>query len=257
MALGLTAGWDSRTVLAASREIQSELVAYSSRQPSMKADDADLVVPTKIARALNLKHELIEPPDSADEDLNALLKQHTWRPHPRFAAGMQAEYERFELAKVAMLGVGGEFSKAPYRHMVTDEFSPSGESLAGLVGMSTEKFAIEAFDEWLAGLPTEYEYNVFDLFHWEQRIGSYLSAGFLEFELVWRDIFLPYNCRSLICDILACDESKRARGKFELYRDILTRLSPDLLHFPVNPVPRPSALARVRNRLRRFLRTRT
>jgi len=95
------------------------------------------------------------------------------------------------------------------------------------------------------------------LFHWEQRIGSYLSAGFLEFELVWRDIFLPYNCRSLICDILACDESKRARGNFELYRDILTRLSPDLLHFPVNPLPRPSALARIRNRLRRFLRTRT
>lgn len=255
LALGLTAGWDSRTVLAASKEIQSELVAYSSRQPSMKANDADLVVPTKLARALKLKHEVIAPADSADADFNTLLKQHTWRPHPRFAAGMQAEYEIFKLARVAMLGVGGEFSKAPYRHMVTNEFSPSGESLAGLVGMSTEKFAIEAFDEWLAGVPTEYEYNVFDLFHWEQRIGSYLAASFLEFDFVWRDIFLPYNCRSLVCDILACDDSKRARGNYELYRDILTRLSPDLLQFPVNPVPRLSVFERMRRALRRFLRT--
>lgn len=257
LALGLTAGWDSRTILAASREIQSELVTYSSRQPSMEANDADLVVPVKLAQATKLKHEFIAPSDSTDAAFNTLLNQHVWRPHPRFAAGMQAEYERFMLATVAMLGNVGEFSKAPFRHMVADEYSPSGELFAGLVGMSTENFAIEAFDEWLASLPAEHEYNILDLFHWEQRIGRYLAANLLEFDFVWHDIFLPYNCRSLVCDILACGESKRAKEKSELSRDIVRRLSPDLLRFPVNPGPKLSVLARIRKVLRRLLRTQT
>jgi hypothetical protein len=254
LALGLTAGWDSRTVLAASEAIQSELLAYSSRQPSMKSNDADLVVPKKLARLTNLKHVVVAPPGSADADFNTLLKQHVWRPHPRFAAGMQAEYEQFKLAKVAMLGNGGEFSKAPFRHMVTDQFSPSGESLAELVGMSAEGFAIDAFDEWIASLPPEHQYSVFDLFHWEQRIGSYLAANFLEFDFAWRDIFLPYNCRAQICDIVACDESKRARGNYELYGDIMRRLSPNLLRVAVNPKPKPGILARIRRVLHRILR---
>ena len=87
LALGLTAGWDSRTVLAASEAIQSELLAYSSRQPSMKSNDADLVVPKKLARLTNLKHVVVAPPGSADADFNTLLKQHVWRPHPRFPPG--------------------------------------------------------------------------------------------------------------------------------------------------------------------------
>jgi hypothetical protein len=254
LALGLSAGWDSRTLLAACSEVSGDLIAYSSRQPGMKADAADLVLSKQLAQMLGVKHELVDPPKSVDPDFNALLQQHAWRPHQRFAAGMQGEYEKFELARVAMLGAIADFAKSPWRRWVTDDFSLSGKSLATMERMGEEEFAIVAHDEWLSSVPEEYGYNVLDLFMWELYHGRFLASNMVEFDFAWQDVLLPYNCRSQICDMLACDESTRSKVDSQLSTEIIRRLSPSLLQIPINPKPKPSIVARIRRKLRRFLR---
>jgi hypothetical protein len=196
----------------------------------MKTDAPDLVLSKQLAQMMGVKHELVDPPENVDPDFNALLQQHAWRPHQRFAAGMQGEYEKFELGRIAMVGAIADFAKAPYRRWVTDDFSLSGKSLATIERMGEEEFAIVALDEWLSSIPQEHGYNVLDLFHWEQGHGRWLAANMVEFDFAWRDVLLPYNCRSQICDMLACEDSKRSKINSQLSTEIIRRLSPRGTH---------------------------
>ena len=250
LALGLSAGWDSRTLLAACNEAPGDLIAYSSRQPGMQADAPDLVIPKKLARMMDMQHELVDPPENIDPDFNAQLQQHAWRPHQRFAAGMQGEYEKFKLARVAMLGAIADFAKAPWRLSAADYSSLTGEAFATMVEMGDEEFAIVAHDEWLASIPEEYGYNVLDLFHWEMRHGRFLASNMVDFDFAWQDVLLPYNCRSQICDMLACEEGKRTKEDSQLSTEIIRRLSPRLLQVPINPKLEPGIVARIRRTLR-------
>jgi hypothetical protein len=73
------------------------------------------------------------------------------------------------------------------------------------------------------------------LFYWEQRLGCWLSANCLEFDVAWRDFLAPFNVRGLMVDLLACDDSLLAPPDHELLRRIIHAQWPELLAEPVNP----------------------
>lgn len=252
LALGLSAGWDSRILLAASRPIRENLIAYTAVSASMNRDDADGTVPGKIAGTLGLAHDFIHQPAAASEEFASVVSQHVWRPHSRFLPGMQAEYQQYTLSKVAVIGNVAEVVKCPYRNQADRSQKVSGDMLAALIGMGDEEFAIDALDEWLASIPSGTGYSVLDLFYWEQRLGRWLAANCVEFELVWQDICFPFNCRTLICELLACDEKHRQMRNPAIFSEIMRKLWPEVLAFPINPKPKQGRLSWIRRLLRRL-----
>lgn len=255
LALGLSAGWDSRVLLAASRGIIENMTMYTVQTTTMAADHNDVAIPRRLAKHLGLNHVEIRHADHATEDFQELFRDHTWRPHQRFAAGAQAEFEQFRYAKVAVIGNLSEVAKLPYRHQLKVSDALDGEMLATLVGMNGQKFATEAMEEWLASLHISQKkatgYDVLDLFYWEQRIGRWLAANLVEFDFAWQDILVPFNIRSLICDLLATDEKYRKPGTLHLYVEIMQSLWPEVLQVAINPKPTPRIWQRIRRRIRR------
>jgi len=251
LTLGLSAGWDSRLLLAASRNNIENMTVHTVRTAAMEDDHNDVVVPRKLAKRLKLDHVEIRHPEHASDEFMQGFRSHTWRPHQRFAAGAQAEFNQFQYTKVAVIGNLSEVAKLPYRHQLQSQRPLDGKALAALVGMGDHDFAIEAMDEWLEQANELAGYNVLDLFYWEQRIGRWLAANFIDFDFAWKDIFVPFNIRSLICDLLAVDEKDRVPGSLYLYVDIMQSLWPEVLQEPINPRPKSGLMRRILRRLRR------
>jgi hypothetical protein len=77
--------------------------------------------------------------------------------------------------------------------------------------------------------------DVLDLFYWEQRAGNWLATCELEFDIAWKDIFTPYNCRLLLMDMLSADDIYRRPPQYELYKKMILTLWPEVLAEPINP----------------------
>jgi hypothetical protein len=255
LALGLSAGWDSRVVLAACREVRDRIAVYSARRHDMSRLHPDVVLPLALARRLGLHHHQITQRATASRQILHLLQQHTLQPHAFFAPAMEAEQRYFQCRRVAILGNVSEVAKRPgggwlarlnerVEHLsLTGRTISSGE-LADIVGMGRSGFVTRAFDDWLAGVGDDCGYKLSDLFYLEQGCGRRLASVFTEFEFAWRDIFLPFNCRALLTDLLSAPEEGRHGPRYELYRSIIGRLWPEVLSEPVNPPPPAASFAR-------------
>ncbi|MDG2375902.1 MAG: hypothetical protein P8M18_06075 [Woeseiaceae bacterium] len=254
LALGLSAGWDSRLLLAASREIIDDISVYSVRPWAMAGDHHDVHIPRKLAAQLKFEHVKIDHPERTDPEFDALFYQHTYRPHERFAVSVQAEFNAFQYSRMAVIGNLSEVARLPYRNIKKDLDDPDGGILANYIGMPDSEFALRALEEWIPSSESRQGFKVLDLFYWEQRIGRWLAANCVEYDLGWQDILVPFNIRSLLTDLLACDQVYRDRLKPRLYRKAIGDLWPDVLQQPVNPKPRRGLKARIKNRLKRLLR---
>ena len=104
LAVGLTAGWDSRLLLAAARDITDSLTYFTERSAQMAPDHNDVVIPRKLARRLGLKHVEILEPGHATKEFIKQFNAHSWRPHPKYAAGAQADFEQFRQSYIAVTG---------------------------------------------------------------------------------------------------------------------------------------------------------
>lgn len=251
--LGLTAGWDSRVLLAAARPFLSELSVYNGRDPSTPKDDPDIVIPDRLAQQFGFELELIVGKEETDEAFAEQFRQSSWLTHPHFADGMQADFEYSRRQKVAVIGNVSEVGKLPYRGKVAADQQIDGQLLAEFY-WDGHDWAANALADWIDGLSDTKGINLLDLFYWEQRLGRWLAANCVEFDFAWRDVVAPFNIRGLMIDLLATDEDLRAPPKRELYRALIASQWPELLREPVNPVPRPPLTQRLKSIVRRALR---
>ena len=104
-----------------------------------------------------------------------------------------------------------------------------------LTRMGNHPFAVNHFNKWLGGIGDIYNVDILDLFYWEQRAGNWLAMCQLEFDIAWKDIFTPYNCRLLLIDMLSVDDIYRRPPQHELYKKMILTLWPEVLAEPINP----------------------
>ena len=200
LVLGLSAGWDSRLLLAASRDIVDDIGIYSFRPHGQSGRFADVDVPRRLTRRLKLQHNLITEADELDADFLAGYRTHSWRTHERFAAGLQSQWESYGYSKVAMIGNVGGLIKPPYRNKYSANDEVDASDLAKLIGMEDNSFANDATAEWFGGAIQHQHIPLLDLFYWEQRMGRWLASNFVDFDFAWKEIFVPLNMRSLLLD---------------------------------------------------------
>jgi hypothetical protein len=74
-----------------------------------------------------------------------------------------------------------------------------------------------------------------DLFSWEQSHGNWLAATQMEFDLAWRDMFTPFNCRELLTTMLSIDARYRSSPRHRAFYALIEKMWPDLLDEPINP----------------------
>lgn len=237
LAMGVTAGLDSRVVLAASKAVKDQISFITVRQSRMKDNHADIMVPSSLLTKLGIEHEVIGAPASMGAEFSSAYKKHVFLAHDHYGADAEAIAKRFHREKVVITGSGAEVGRCAYRDKLPGssvrEFTPS--DLSRLQGMGSIRFVIKHFSDWLTDTGDRHNVKLLDLFEWEQGHGNWLATTQLEMDMAWKDIFTPYNCRDLLVALLSVDEAYRRPPGHLLFKGLITSMWPELLSEPINP----------------------
>ncbi|NOY72627.1 MAG: hypothetical protein GXP14_09670 [Gammaproteobacteria bacterium] len=228
--LALTAGYDSRVLLGASREFLDDIAFFTIHYPGIKSYDLDL--PKKIAKILGLKlrvkplkaptKEFLEIFDhnsaymvSGQCRINAMTYQ-SFPPNALFVEGTASE-------------IGRNFYYSNHRGKPLD-ITP--EILCKCSGFNDNRIALQAFSQWLASMPENTNVNTFDLFYWEQRVGNWSALDSVAQETV-RKVMAPFNCRELLALFLSAPKHARCKP-YPIHTKICKMTLPELNNVKFN-----------------------
>ncbi len=227
LAISLTGGRDSRLVLAASRRFAHDVSFVTVRKPGQPTHDVE--VPSRLSRRLGLHHEVIPWPSRMNEDFASLFRRNVSLPHDVWILEAQAIFERAGLNRVAVTGSGGEVVRRFYASRGVSEKRATPENISKLVKMGHSRFATASLKTWLTDLPNLRNPGVLDLLYWEQRCGNWLAMSQLEYDIAWKDILTPFNCRLLLTNMLSLEPRFRSKPRYLLFEAMMRRLWPEAL----------------------------
>ncbi len=232
--IGLTAGWDSRLLLATSREIRDDLDCYLYLYPHLGHDHPDVTVPRRLAARAGFRFRVEEPSgkplDPVFERIffsnHVLARPHrAVRHHDAFLQGLDQT--------LAVSGNVAETFKCTYRL----PGKATAEKLAQKLGYARFPYAVRQIGRWLEetrAVCRRTGIDVGDLFYLEQRSGTWGALAASE-ERIVRESLCPFNCRELLWMAMKLEDRWRAAPESMLSRAVIERSWPQLLAEPVNP----------------------
>lgn len=234
LAVSMTAGWDSRLVLALSQPVRDDLYCFTLTYPHLSLDSRDVAVPAKLLRQLGLPHHLIAYPREIDAEFKALFQQSTPSGSTAYCADAQAIHAQYPDDRLCLTGDVAEIVKCFYRlpGVPANEVTPA--QLAEVCRLAPHPFVLDALTDWLAGADRNGPVALLDLFCWEQMAGRWQAQIRAEYDIA-QESFAPLNCRALLLTMLAVDEAERQGPGYPFFRALIEQLWPEVLTVPINP----------------------
>ena len=252
LALAMTAGFDSRLLLAASREHAHRMSYYTFKRPHMTRRSGDLRVPAALLRDHGLSHQVIEVPQLSDSDVARAI----YSTFPQFHQLKADEATAMTLSPPVPAGdwvtVNGnvvEVGRLSENRQLYRGLPVTPENLARNAGMAGSEVAAREFASWyddVREVAAASGVNPWDLFYWEHKMGGWLATLRAEFDVV-EDGVSPFNSRALIETLLGVEESLRSAPDYPFFRGLVERMWPELLERPINP---PGIKAMMKERVR-------
>jgi hypothetical protein len=240
LAMAITAGWDSRVLLAASREISAEVLYYTLLYPPYTFESRDIHIPSKLLSKLQLRHEVYDCAVEMKPEFAEVYNQSVFTAHSAWGNIAQGLLRHFPEDHLAVKGNVSEAARCFYHKHVRAGESITGATLARITKMGRNQFVVKHFASWLEGAKESAQYgmDILDIFYLEQRMGNWQAMSQLEWDLV-QEVFTPFNCRSLIELLLSVDYRLRCAPRYVLYRQMIQSMWKETLQEPVNPKVRP------------------
>jgi hypothetical protein len=241
LALSLTAGFDSRTLLSASKAIAPDVYFYTLQYRKLTARSPDIAIPMKLLYSLGYKHHLIDCRKEIDPEFDRVYGLSTSMAHNydwgNIAYGMMVG--GYPLERVAVKGSCAEICRCAYYETGNHQPIESPSQIIELEsGWSNIPFAREQIANWYERtkpVSEESGVDILDLFYWEQRNGSWQAQSQLEWDIV-QEAFTPFNQRRLLETMLSTPSEYRCAPHYSLFRKICEALWPQVLSEPINPL---------------------
>jgi hypothetical protein len=246
--LPLTAGVDSRLILAAARQADLSLTTFTQQYPLMESADRQL--PPLLARELGYKHRQLRP-GRFSRTRRALFDAHTAGEcvdgDRRFFAHGQWEM----IPAPALILRGGVFELGRcYFHRKFPE--PDARDLVELIATRfhfgefhpTSTVHLAGITEWVewTARTSQPGLDWRDRLYLEQRIAGWVSSIEQALDLTSYTRAYIANCHAYMTTVLTLPETARRTGQHHI--DLIGRMAPQLLRFPFNPADGKSALSR-------------
>jgi hypothetical protein len=256
VSLALTAGIDSRILLAAAKPVVQGIDLFVDRMGGLDDDDADIWVPRELCRRLGLpfdvRNSAVDPPDWFRSLLATNVTAARVLPKTRSIFAKLAAGD----ACLNINGNGGEIGRNFYDKYAQERPRPwSAAELAELMGYRpAPRFVIHALERWLQELgPFDRDgWMLPDLLYWEQRMGIW-GAQYPAEQDVAVDEFSPFNCRALLETMVAAPRKDRAAPRYPFFRDLMVAMWPEVLELPLNPLRSGDHLNRAKQWLRPYV----
>jgi len=249
LGLAITAGWDTRLILASSKEISDRIYYFTISDKY----GPDTRIPRKLLSQFGLKHTTIKYAARMDDEFKRIYKRNVTTAHDWWGNMAQALYNVYPQDRVCVKGNAAEITRVRFR--VRNGEGITAKSLARITtfqfsdDMANNPFVVKSWDNWLSQLGEIYNVHILDLFYWEHWAGNFAAMTQSEWDIV-QEVFTPYNCRQLLMNMLGVEEKYRDHDEPILYKELICKLWPEVLDEPVNPRDTRAVAREMRQRVR-------
>ncbi|HEY9094046.1 MAG TPA: hypothetical protein VIN62_04345 [Candidatus Cryosericum sp.] len=248
----ITAGWDSRVLLSASRQFKDKIRFYVFSSSSTKS--ADIWVPRRLSERLGLDFTVIEPAPLHERFLSDYRAEHvTPRILPK-TAQIQYHYDQhYDRNVINVNGNAAEIARCFYGYTARRVTVDMLLTFSGYGGRS--RFVRDQLEKWYpqarqyaaeSGIP------LLDLFYWEQRMGNWGAMFPSEQDIAVEEIS-PFNNHALLLGLLCVSPKRRRAPSFSFFRKLVEHLWAETLTEKVNPDSRYVAEAIKGNAMIRYV----
>jgi hypothetical protein len=253
--VGLTAGFDTRTVLAAATAANVDFHAFTDVHELLA--QADRKMPPRLAAQVGVVHRFRDNPAIDGVDVRArqaAIIAHMDRAifHPTAAMCVSGRADHMHDAGLTIAaGHGFEIGRCAhwarfFRSGLTERAPTAGELLRSFFSArpSPQSLWMDAMTTWQQSLtdPIPLDLDWRDRFYLEQRVGAWASTVQRTLDVLDGTFFYPANCLWIAHLLLQYSPRERRMGFAQ--RSAIGLLAPPLAQMPFNPEPIATRLKR-------------
>ena len=238
MMIAVTAGTDSRTLLAASRDIRHQVYYFINKEPGMTDQSRDIRVPTSMCKRVCVPFHIHDVSGAVDPEFRRVFLDNTFFASDRILSTIYNVYYKQHQDKVNLLGVG-EIGRALWG---AEPKELDGYFLAYTLRYKRSSYAARACESWLREakpVAGKYRIDLLTLLLWEQLLGNWGAVGNSESDIAIEE-FDPYDSHYMYETLLAVDEKSINGDRHVIFRAMIQKMWPELLPFPINPPDTPT-----------------
>jgi hypothetical protein len=234
--MSLTAGGDTRVMLACARDQLDNISFYTNKIPG-ETGDLDSKVASQIAQRFNLEHKVLQAKQVTKQQEEDWLYRTGYCAAGGVLTYSATDYQLNPQCPV-LIGKPGQVGEAAYyrKFGATPNTKLSGEAIARFLSMPEMHMPemqeiISKANAWLLELLDYNVLTVFDLLHLEQRHGCWGAPQ--RYGNNWNVFQLyPLSHRRIFEFALSLPNSYRTKAK--LRSDLISLQWPELLEIPIN-----------------------
>lgn len=232
----VTAGVDSRALLAASKKVSNDIFYFIQKFDKLTKFSPDISVPSKYLPSIGLDFNVVLC-NEYDKNFDEYLNKNVYMIQSEKKKVLYYNFFKYHQNKVNVSGnMGGIIRHTGYNHFDGDG---NTADLAKLFFAEDKIFVINEIDKWLDTGISELikKNNIYmkDLFYWEHRGANWIPMFQTELDIAI-DEWNPANCRNLIIASFAIPpDSINTQDRTILYKNICQQLWPETLSFPISP----------------------
>ena len=242
LSVSVTGGTDSRLTLASTKHLKDDIFYFTYRFSISHVLDALLA--QKMCNRLGVDHHLIEGKNWVSDKNEAAFLDIFHKNTAYMRAGIQGLVTKKLLESLPTNSLHiksnvSEIVRARYRRSayLAPQKEVAPQILSQFYGIyPRSKFCINGFKEFIETThltrPSIFNYDYFDLFLWEHRMGCWQSLAILDSDMA-HDTYILYNNRTILKKMLSVDFRHRATDG--LHRKLIKNLWPEVLQDPINP----------------------
>lgn len=237
LAVSLTAGLDSRLTLACSKNSKDDIYYYTMTYGGESIQDTE--VARLICEKLDLQHHTLPTEGASSKDFTESFLKNTSYMSTDFRAKIaEALSTQYPEDHLHVKSNGSEICRSFYRQKYGFlPKKPTASIYSKLYGIEAKSdFVLKSMDEFMITTnlnnDTAINYDVYDLFYWEHKIGNWQSLCIFEWDVA-QDTFIPFGNREILKKMLSAPLKQRLND--ELYYRIIKEAWAETLEVPINP----------------------
>ena len=232
MMMAVTAGTDSRTLLAATNGIQDKIYYFINNQ-GLGPRHPDIRVPRNIFDSIGVPFHVHDVPDDVDDEFRQIFLANTFFASERILPTIYNVYFKSHSEKVNIVGLGEigrtRFGKEPKKL--------KSYRIAYKMRQNESHYAVRQGEKILTELlpvGREYGLNVLTLLYWEHWIGNWGATGNSESDIAIEEIN-PFDSHMLYEVFLGVDNKYTNYYNPVIFKEMIRKMWPELLNWPINP----------------------
>ena len=228
----LTAGYDSRLLMATTKPISDRVKYYTFKLPHIKEDFIDFTLPRKMTKDLDLNYRLVNIKE-LDKGIIKEIEETYDLPKIRPFQQYNDIFPENIKPNILLVGFVSEVSKN-YLERVKIK---NGKDIVRAIHFPDNIYLENYYQNWLninKKTILNYGYELLDFIHWEQDISNFAGQN-TYYSNHYVNLFSIFNSREIMKIMLSVNPKYRDGKNTIFFRYLINKMWPELLNYPFNP----------------------